>query len=228
MKRYILLFWLPALFCMGCDSNHIDEYELGAKLNFYNSRTVDNVPEKLCLFSDMDYLNGVTERLDSVRVDIMGVAEKEERPFYCRVEFNEDEPHVRVTLEDQYVMPAEQYSTYIKFRVGIPSEFDVRHITEIKFDHTQQVTGFTPGLVETQTCRINALFQIRQNVWHREVWGEYSNGKYKFMMDEFKNVYGNIKRTYTNRVFIKNRYEEYRKNNPPIMDDQYPPQEIQF
>ena len=229
MKKFrYILFCLPALLCVACDSNIIDEYELGAKLNFYSYRTVNNVPEMLCHFSDEDYVNGVTEKLDSVRVDIMDVAEEKDRPSYCTTDFQENEPHVEVLLEDQYVMPAGQYAVNIRFKVCPPSVFGVRHRTNIRFDEVKNAVNFTPGLTERQTCIVSCTYLIRPDVWHDPFWGAYSNGKYKFMMDEFKAVYGNIKRNNVNKTFIKAQYEEYRKTNPPIMDDQIPAQEIKF
>ena len=229
MKGYkYILFCLPALLYMACDSNSIEDYELGAKLNFYSYRTVNNVPEKLCSYSDEDYVKGVTEKLDSVRVDIMGVAQDENRTFYCKVDFKADEPHMQILLEEQYVMPSERYSTFIKFKILPPPAFEIRHLTNISFDYSRITEDFTPGLTELQTCIVRCTYRIRPDVWHNSVWGDYSNGKYKFMMDKFKDVYGNIKRTAANLTYIKKQYEEYRKNNPPILDDQYPPQEIKF
>lgn len=225
--KYILC-WLPVLLCLACDSNPIDEYELGAKLNFYNSRMINQVPEKICQFSDEDYVNGVAERLDSVRVDIMGNAQEENRFFYCTTAFETDRLHVEVQLEDRYVMPARSYSVYIQFKVRAPERFGIDHVTSLCFDNDRNSPFFSAGLSEQQTCRIIVSYLIRPEVWHETIWGTYSNGKYKFMMDEFKDVYGNIKRTYANRVFIKKQYEEYRKNNPPILDDQIPAQEIEF
>lgn len=229
MKPYkSILCWLPALLCLACDSNPIDEYELGAKLNFYSDRTLNNVPENICLFSDKDYVNGITEKTDSVRVDIMGNAQEEDRFFYCTTAFETDRPHVEVRLEERYVMPAGEYAVYIRFKVSAPERFDVAHVTSLCFDYERNSPLFGTGLSEQQTCRITVSYLIRPDVWHESTWGAYSNGKYKFMMDEFKDVYGNIKRTFANKVFIKKQYEEYRKNNPPILDDQLPAQEIKF
>lgn len=226
-RKYILCC-IPVLLCLACDSNHIDNYSLDPKLNFYSNRKVNNIPEMICLFSDEDYVNGITAKVDSVRVDIMGDAQEEDRYFYCTTAFEKDQPHVEVLLDDRYVMPARSFSVYIQYKMLAPERFNVTHITSLCFDYDRNSPMFSAGLSEQQTCRINVSYRIRPDIWHESTWGTYSNGKYKFMMDEFKDVYGNIKRTYANKTFIKKQYEEYRKNNPPILDDQIPAQEIQF
>ena len=61
--------------------------------------------------------------------------------------------------------------------------------------------------------------QIRRTNWNEWQWGEYSDAKYFFMMDHFKATIDDIPEGDETQKEIYDAYEEYKKNNPPLLDD---------
>ena len=71
MKKHLLIgLWL--LLAAGCQQNEIEPYDqTPASVSATNPHKGAQI-ERFVYFSDLDYLNGLTSKPDSVRIELMG------------------------------------------------------------------------------------------------------------------------------------------------------------
>lgn len=222
MKRYRFLWIMIGMFCWGCEQNEIDLYDQPPMIDFPNSTfTVE--------FSDLDYLNRITEKKAFLPVRIIGTLLSTPLTYALQMEMKADEPNLAdIRLAGSYAMPADTVTGDAEMLVKRPGLFQVNHVVKISFDFDSPVNQFDPGRSEAGECIVSVVYNIRPKNWNSSQFGIYSNNKYMFIMDEFGTTMGNIAQTQENKDRIRRAYAEYRKTNPPLLDDETPREEIVF
>lgn len=220
MRKYVFLWMF--LFCLGCEQNDIAEYQEEPRINFMYS--VGKVR-----FSDQDYLNDRLWTEASVEIQLIGRFLLHPLTYCLKAEPEEETVYVaQVRCEEAYTMLADTSEMRAVVTVERPGLLDVVYKTVVVFDMNNSLHQFARGKSESLEYEMTVEYKIKPNSWNSEFFGEYSNSKYKFMMDEFGTVFENIPLTSESKDRVRKAYARYRENNPPLMDDQDPQQEIVF
>lgn len=90
---------------------------------------------------------------------------------------------------------------------------------DICFDLDNPLHQFDPGREDKEVLSLEVHYVIKRTNWNDYQWGEYSDAKYFFMMDHFKATIDDIPENEDTQKEIYDAYEEYKKNNPPLLDD---------
>ena len=90
---------------------------------------------------------------------------------------------------------------------------------DICFDLDNPLHQFDPGREDKEVLPLEVHYVIKRTNWNDYQWGEYSDAKYFFMMDHFKATIDDIPENEDTQKEIYDAYEEYKKNNPPLLDD---------
>ncbi len=218
MRR--LLIWGCYLFLLlSCRQNEIEEYTEIPRIGFENSSNLGYVPERYILFTDEDYLKQVTEKTDSVKVELMGKALDESRTCcFRKVEETDEEQALQMNVPDEIVVRPGIYSVYLKYKVYCPKFSGREYSSVLEFDTERPEHGFAVGKSEGNRVRIIGEFRLKPIDWNN-YFGVYSDGKYRFMLDFFGGIYSSIGNTAENRRLIREAYAEYRLTNDAIVDD---------
>ena len=213
MKKHLLIgLWL--LLAAGCRQNEIEPYDQTPRVSFRNESSQGAQIERFDYFSDLDYLNGLTSKPDSVRIELMGNALTE--PRTCCFRLNGEQAS-EIDMPEKILFEAGIYALYLKYRTARP-EPEGNYSVLLEFDTDNPEHGFDLGKQEGQQVLIRVEFKLQPSGWNN-YFGTYSNGKYLFMLDTFGGIYASIPQTTTNRQLVREAYRLYRQDNPPILDD---------
>lgn len=215
---------LFALLLIGCKQQEIEMYDQTPRIDFVGSGAEE------IIFRDTTYVKNITELTGDVTVSIVGAAQDKPLSFSLTlIPDPEAEKPATITLSNPYQLPAEAYTANPPIRVTRPTEFDKAYTAFLGFEEANGSTHqFDKGRVEFERKKVSVIFRINPGVWDNRMLGLYSNGKYKFIMDTLGKVYNDIERDDETRQLLYDAYEEYRKNNDPILDDETPRREIAF
>ncbi len=216
--RYMIICGCCLLLLFSCRQNEIEEYADIPRIGFENASNQGYISERYVIFTDEDYLSHVTEKTDSIKIELMGKALVE--PGTCcfkRVDEGEVAP-LQVDMPDHLVIAPGIYFVYLKFKVFRPVSSGVVCSSLLEFDADNPAHGFAAGKAEGKQMRIVGEFRLKPLGWNN-YFGAYSDGKYRFMLDFFGGIYSSVGNTSENRRLVREAYAEYRLANPAIVDE---------
>ena len=197
--RFFLLLFVLGFIYMGCEENDIDVYDETPRLNlYYGNLSV--------YFRDSDYVKGNAE----------------DKNFCMTVRPNDSYSlKANVSFADSYVFPKDSIYQIFTMNVSRPENLTTTkaYRADVCFDLDNPLHQFDPGREDKEVLPLEVYYVIRRNNWNEYQWGEYSDAKYFFMMDHFKATIDDISEGRETRKEIYDAYEEYKKNNPPLLDD---------
>lgn len=219
MKKYkfLLLFPVIVLSYIGCEQNEIALYNESPRINFLWSR-------QSYTFQDTDYVKGHEYKELKIEVGLQGYLLQSPLDFVVKTEAGRAYgTRAEVVLSPKYTYTAlDTNRQWIFFKVKRPEKPTPANEPEgaiLKFDQSDPAHRFAPGRVDIDSCRIEVSYDIRPTdaMWNARRWGDYSSGKYFFMMDYFKTVYKDME---AGRLAeLKQAYEAHKRIHGPILDD---------
>lgn len=183
------------------------------------------------IFNDEDYKNRVLNKLDSIRVEVIGYTLQEDRTFCIKTEGIEGDkisPMI-IKLENNgvYKIKAGEFEKWIHYRVVMPIDFNVEHKAIISIDTANTQHQFKTGKIEAMKMIASVTYDLSTGKWDNRFLGKYSSGKYKFIIDLTKQTLNTLKLEYRHKQYFRDEYEKYlKKGLPIILDDEGEP--IQF
>lgn len=220
MKKYrsLLLFLILCLGYVGCERNEIALYDESPRINFLSSRSSYT-------FRDTNYVKGNELHTLEIKVELQGYLLQEARDFVIKTQEGKAyEKRAEIVLSPKYSYTAiDTNEQTITLEVKRPVELTKANAPNgalLKFDLESPAHQFAPGRVDLDSCRIEVYYDITPTdaTWNATWWGDYSAGKYFFMMDYFKAVYKDMERE--KLAELKQAYETYKQVNGPILDDE--------
>jgi hypothetical protein len=213
--RFLLLLFVLGFIYMGCEENDIDVYDETPRLNLYYGNVAVH-------FRDSDYVKGNMEKEWSLRVNLQGYHLTEDKNFCMTVRPNDAYSlKANVSFADSYVFPKDSIYRIFTINVSRPENLTTTkaYLADICFDLDNPLHQFDPGREDKEVLPLEVYYVIRRTNWNEWQWGEYSDAKYFFMMDHFKATIDDIPEGDETQKEIYDAYEEYKKNNPPLLDD---------
>ena len=204
--RFLLLLFVLGFIYMGCEENDIDLY--------YRNLAVH--------FRDSDYVKGNTEKEWLLGVDLQGYRLTEDKSFCMKVRPNDAYTlKADVSFAEQYMFPKDSIHQIFTIKVARPENLTTTkaYQADICFDLDNPLHQFDPGREDKEVLPLEVHYVIKRTNWNDYQWGEYSDAKYFFMMDHFKATIDDIPENEDTQKEIYDAYEEYKKNNPPLLDD---------
>lgn len=202
---------------VSCKEEDIEVYSGEPRIEFAST-------EAKCVFDDRAYLEDIA--VSPVELKVRSLGHHMEKPLKYFLKEVEESGNVVVNSEYEYVSGNESATAQVT--VKRPVSVDRAYYVTVMLDFDNAANGFEAGRTENLECKIFVSYDIEPSDWDKELWGMYSNSKYMFMMDHFKKVYVAIPHTKAARDEVRKAYKEYRKHNPPLMDDEEPQHEISF
>ena len=207
--RFLLLLFVLGFIYMGCEENDIDVYDETPRLNLYYRNLAVH-------FRDSDYVKGNTEKEWLLGVDLQGYRLTEDKSFCMKVRPNDAYTlKADVSFAEQYMFPKDSIHQIFTIKVARPENYQA----DICFDLDNPLHQFDPGREDKEVLPLEVHYVIKRTNWNDYQWGEYSDAKYFFMMDHFKATIDDIPENEDTQKEIYDAYEEYKKNNPPLLDD---------
>lgn len=220
MRKYIFV-WL-CLLCGGCEQNEIADYQESPRVDFLYSSGSER-------FTDRDYLDKRLWIESRVPVQLVGPFLSQPMTFCLKLDENDPEmENEPVILEEMYTMPADTARISAVVKAERPESPGRSYSVVLAFDGKNPLHRFDVGKTEALQYRLTVEYKIEPQSWNSEYFGIYSNNKYMFMMDVFGMVFGDIPLTAESKKTVREAYDQYRKNNPPLLDDENPREEIVF
>lgn len=220
MKRNKLFtyIFLLFLFLSSCKENEIEFYNQTTRINF-------KTPSVFYTFRDVDYLKNNTISDVEVEFQLQGLLLKSPKDFVIKEKLDEDNKNkAEVIVESKYTFSNLDVNYQkVNIKVKMPKKPSKEYCkTTLEFDINNSEHQFEPGRVDMSTCEVNVGYKLltSTNIWSIITWGEYSDAKYFFMIDHFKAVYKDIPTDKESILGLINKYEEYKKTNGPILDDE--------
>lgn len=213
--RFLLLLFVLGLVYTGCEENEIEVYNETPRLNFYRGNTTVH-------FRDSDYVKGHTEKELLLRVDLQGDSLWADKNFCLKIQPNETYSlEANVSFEERYLFPANVINQVIAIKVTRPENLTTTkaYMADVCFDIDNPLHEFEPGRKDKASLPVEIYYRVRRDDWNTKQWSEYSDSKYFFMMDYFKATIDNIPIGEATQKEIYDAYEEYKKNNPPLLDE---------
>lgn len=220
MKKYksLLLFLVLGLGYTGCEENEIALYNESPRINFLYSANSYT-------FRDIDYVQGNEYHELSIDVELQGYLLQEPMDFVVKTQAGKG-----YSKQAEIVLPAKytyvlldtntQEITFKVKRPAMPTPADEPEGALLKFDLENPAHQFAPGRMDMDSCIIEVYYRLTPTgaTWNASWWGEFSVGKYLFMMDYFKTVYKDMERNRLDE--LKQAYAEYKQAHAPILDDE--------
>lgn len=219
MKKILLVLnLLFASFAMtGCSEEEIAFYDQDVRLNFSWTGIYFS-------FTDADYLNGKTDSIVKVSVQIQGYLLDKPRTYCLKnVEYEGYKSMAQVEfLENPYTFKKiEGITDSLYVRVLRPEKptdgIEKACASLIVFDLENPAHQFGKGREDKSTIKVIPQWTFKPNYWDDSKWGKYSFGKYRFMIDTLQVLYSDM---WGKEEMVAKAYVEYKKNNPPILDDE--------
>ncbi|MCI5707424.1 MAG: DUF4843 domain-containing protein [Odoribacter sp.] len=202
---------------IGCKQNDIEVYGEEPRIEFAETRV--NV-----VFDDNDYIGNITEKTLELKVRSLGYVLKTPLKYVLDTVTKVE----GVNFETFYEYPSDAEEAIALVKVQRPAFIGSSKNFKLTFDMENASNDFLAGRLENLNCDITVTYSIRPSGWDENLWGIYSNSKYVFMINHFNKVYAKLEKTKEERNEVSKAYEEYRKKNPPLMDDENPQSEIVF
>lgn len=212
-----------------CKEAVISDFNETPGINFQNSAsTKDELTfHHTTRFDDKDHVSNVTEKEDSITLSLMGPVLLEEKKFCLKSEeFHLDSAFMEVKFRNNgvYTFPAGVYTYTVKYRVKCPKVASKEHMAVMSLDFTNPENQFVAGRTEGLKIRILTNNDLRPRNWNESLLGEYSSGKYKFIMDEISfTTLDEMKLDIKLAKKIQEGYANYIKTQKPILDDKGEP-----
>ena len=213
--RFLLLLFVLGFIYMGCEENDIDVYDETPRLNLYYRNLAVH-------YRDSDYVKGNTEKEGLLRVDLQGYRLTEDKSFCMKVRPNDAYTlKADVSFAEQYMFTKDSIHQIFTIKVARPENLTTTkaYQADICFDLENPLHLFDPGREDKEVLPLEVHYVIKRTNWNDYQWGEYSDAKYFFMMDHFKATIDDIPENEDTQKEIYDAYEEYKKNNPPLLDD---------
>lgn len=235
-KSSVALISIIMLMC-GCTQNNIEYYDQEPRIDFNGFSNIgDQEMAMMTEFNDADYLNKVTEKIDSVAVIVLGRLLTSPMTFCMKTEPDTTAQYApEIVFAREYIQPAGVYISWPKYLVKRPKLYDKSHEVYLVFDLNNAAHQFLPGRVEAAKMGCIVEFKLEpmegwnKKLWNPEFLGVYSNGKYKFIMDTYEKIYKDLTVNAAFKLEVRAKYAEYKAaGGEPIMDDQNVPEEIIF
>lgn len=227
MIRKLLLVLAVCFVVMSCKQNDIPLYSGAPGLEFM-SRTS-------CVFDDTDYINKVAEKEFETEIRLIGRPLSDAKTFVmaCVAHPQYGEGMLpEVVFANPYTFALDKSIVKVMFKVKRPDGVRVARVGRLVFDMNNPRHGFEAGRKEHISSDIDVRTNINQHgirwSWDQDLWGLYSTSKYIFMMDKLGKTYDQISQTKEEVIKVGKLYQEYRKTNPALMDDEKDPSEIHF
>lgn len=215
MKKNIFILGVLCLL-YACQMSEMVEYEGRPRINFENSSGLGTSVQHYVYFTDEDYLNGVTQKKDSLKLELMGEASTE--VLKCYFKLINEQNGLDIKFQEYIELPAGVYEAYVGIEIIRPERSDSSFVVTLGIDSANLLHDFEEGKSEGQQLDIIGEFRLKPIGWNN-YFGVYSDGKYRFMLDFFKGTYGSIGNTSENRRLVKEAYKEYRLTNSAIFDE---------
>lgn len=225
MKKIVLALNL-LLACMaltGCSENEIELYDQPNSINFYYKGIS-------IVFTDKDYLNAKVDSVYLLKVQLQGDFLTENRTFCLKsIEREGYKSLATVEYENPYTYDnLEDVQDDLTIRVMRPENptdgIDKACGASVVFDVENPAHQFAKGREDKSQFTITVDYKFKPNGWEDWLWGDYSYGKYRFMIDTLGVVYGDIE--WGSDETVRTAYEEYLKTHDPILDDKGEPIEF--
>ncbi|MDO4770839.1 hypothetical protein [Porphyromonas sp.] len=227
MIRKLLLVLTVCLAVVSCKQNDIALYNGAPRLEFTSNIS--------CIFDDTDYVNKVAEKDFEAEIRLIGLPLSDTKTYamLCVAHPLYGEGIVpEITFSNPYTFPVEKSVIKAAFKVKRPKNVRASHVGRLAFDMENAQHEFEAGRKEHTTPDIEVRTNINQHgirwSWNQDLWGLYSTNKYIFMMDNLGKTYDQIPQTTEEVIKVGKLYQEYRKNNPPLLDDEKDASEIYF
>lgn len=207
---------------MACSPEEIEFYDQDACINFYS----DGLE---CIFVDSNYIQK-TEALEAeFSVILQGRHLQKARNFRLKTTTHADYKNApKVELSNYKFTALDTVTQRFSLKVMSPTLRVNENQAEgcyLEFDIENPEHEFKKGMIERNRIPITARWNLRPKGWTAWKWGEYSDAKYKFMMDVCGYVYSKMKSE--DQARVKQAYTDYlSQGNEPIVDDKG--NEIQF
>lgn len=216
MKRNIFILECLCLLC-ACQTDEIVKYEERPRINFENTSGLGVPVQHYVYFTDEDYLHGVTQKKDSLKLELVGNVASE--ALKCCFKLMNEQEGLIVKIPEYLEFPGGAYEAYCGIEVICPEQSDSSFTVSLGIDNENPMHDFEEGKIEGQQVMIIGEFRLKPTGWNN-YFGIYSDGKYRFMLDFFKGTYGSIGNTSDNRRLVKEAYKEYRLTHPAILDEE--------
>lgn len=217
MKKLIYGTLVLCAVITGCKQNDIEVYGEEPRIEFVETKSN-------CVFDDKDYINKTKEKNMEVKVRSLGYVLKTPLKYVLDTVTKVE----GVSFETFYEYPSDAEEAIALVKVQRPAFIGSSKNFKLTFDMENASNDFLAGRLENLNCDITVTYSIRPSGWNENLWGIYSNNKYVFMIDHFNKVYAELEQTKEERDQVRKAYDEYRKDNPPLMDDEKDQNEIVF
>ena len=227
MIRKLLLVLAVCFAVASCKQNDIPLYSGAPRLEFTSSTS--------CVFDDTDYINKVAEKTFETEIRLIGQPLSDAKTFAMACV-----PHPQygegilpeAVFANPYTFALDKSIVKVAFKIKRPEGVRAVRVGRLAFDLDNAQHQFEAGRKEHIYSDIDVRTNINQHgirwSWDQELWGLYSTNKYIFMMDKLGKTYDQIPQTKEEVIKVGKLYQEYRKTNPALMDDERDPSEIHF
>lgn len=216
-----------SLSVISCKQNDIPLYSGAPRLEFPSKTS--------CVFDDTDYVKKVESKTFEAEIRLIGAPLSGAKTFVMNCIANPlygEGILPEIAFANPYTFPLGESITKVSFTAKRPMSVRAVRAGRLVFDMESPNHEFESGRKEHIASDIDVSTRINQNgirwTWDRDLWGLYSTGKYLFMMDKLGKTYDEIPQTKEEVIKVGKLYKEYRKTNPPIMDDEKDSSEIYF
>lgn len=216
--KYLLLLLVLGLGYTGCEENEIALYNESPRINFLYSANSYT-------FRDSDYVKGNEFHELSIEVELQGYLLEKPMDFVVKTQAGEGfVKQAEIVLPEKYTYSLlDTNKQWIAFKVKrpvMPTPANEPEGALLKFDLENPAHQFAPGRTDMDSCIIEVYYTLTPTgaTWNASWWGEFSAGKYLFMMDYFKMVYKDMERDRLDE--LKQAYAEYKQVHGPILDDE--------
>ena len=163
MKRNIFILGILCLL-YACNTSEIIKYGERPRINFENTSKLNITVQHYVYFTDEDYLNGVTQKNDSLKLELMGEASAE--ALKCCFKLINEQNAPDITFPEYVELPAGAYETYVVVKVKRPERTDSRFVVTLGIDTENPLHDFDAGKCEGQQLEIVGEFRLKPVGWN--------------------------------------------------------------
>ncbi|MEG0796997.1 MAG: hypothetical protein RR397_10925, partial [Odoribacter sp.] len=164
MKKYFIIIGVFVLLLSSCNQNDMILYDQEPRIDF----------------QDADYLNQVAEKIDSVKVIIMGHALLSPLA-YCLTTEKDTTTNLgaQVRFASEYIFPAGVFISWAKYTVKRPELCGKSYKANLVFDVKNPAHQFASGRVEARKMGCLVEFNLEPiEGWNTKLWNATFLGMY--------------------------------------------------